>query len=228
VNNRNQNCYLCGVEVREYKLKPNERHPPDELIPDHVPPKGLFPEPRPNNLITVPCCFQCNNKHSGFDERLRIVASMPFDRNKAGQKILDEKVMGGTLAKGRQMRFAGKILASMETVLERPELIRSQFDAQEFEEGMKRITKGLLFTQHPSFDYRNSTFKAIDIHPQPFDEQLMLIAGMRKQGQYFERGERVFQCWHHVEASLRRGIWMLVLYECFGFFVSHADNRPNA
>jgi hypothetical protein len=70
-----------------------------------------------------------------------MVASMPFDRNKAGQKILDEKVVGGTLAKGRQMHFAEKILVSMETVLERPELIRSRFDIQEFEEGKKRITK---------------------------------------------------------------------------------------
>jgi hypothetical protein len=72
--NPKQNCYLCGVPVRKYKLKPGEKHPSDELTLDHIPPIGLFPKPRPANLITVPCCFKCNNKHSGFDERLRIIA----------------------------------------------------------------------------------------------------------------------------------------------------------
>jgi hypothetical protein len=27
---------------------------------DHIPPKSLFPKPRPNNLITVPSCNSCN------------------------------------------------------------------------------------------------------------------------------------------------------------------------
>ena len=29
---------------------------------DHVPPKSLFPHPRPSDLITVPCCQPCNNR----------------------------------------------------------------------------------------------------------------------------------------------------------------------
>jgi hypothetical protein len=35
---------------------------------DHVPPKGLFREPRPSNLITVPACLSCNNGFSGDDD----------------------------------------------------------------------------------------------------------------------------------------------------------------
>jgi hypothetical protein len=221
-NDLSQHCYLCDIPVRKYELKPGEKHRPYDLVPDHVPPKCLFPEPRPDNLIAIPCCFECNNKHSGFDERLRIVASIPFDRNEAGQKILDEKVVGGSLAKGRQMRFLENLLASMKTVPEHPERFRFRTDDREFREGMIRIAKGLLFNLHPSFDYRSSTFNAIDIHQKSFDEQLRLMARLKQQGLYFERGQRVFQCWRHVEES-RCGVWMLVLYECFGFFVVHTN-----
>jgi len=47
-------CTYCG------KLK--------KLGVDHVPPKSLFPKPRPNNLITVPACRECNEGESTHDE----------------------------------------------------------------------------------------------------------------------------------------------------------------
>jgi hypothetical protein len=209
--------------VRKYRVRPGQKHPPDELVPDHVPPKGLFPKPRPDNLIKVPCCFICNNKHSGFDERLRMVASMPFDRNDAGPRILHEKGEGKTLAEGRQRQFAGKLIASMKATPEYPKLPVMRVETPEFEEGMIRITKGLLFALHPGFDYFSSMFRAEAIQPQPFDAQLRLMAGLKRQGQHFERGQRVFQCWRNVETSQRVGCWMLVFYECFGFFVFHTN-----
>jgi hypothetical protein len=216
-------CYLCGIPVTKHQVGPGQKHPPDDLVPDHVPPKGLFPKPRPDNLIKVPCCFACNNKHSGFDERLRMVAAMPFDRNEAGQRILHEKVAGKTLAKGRQIHFAAKLIASKRAMPKHPELIKVTVDTPEFAEGMIRITKGLLFALHPGFDYYKSIFWAQAIHPQPFDAQLKLMAGLKKQGQHFERGQRVFRCWRSVEASTGVGCWMLVFYECLGFFVFHRN-----
>lgn len=39
---------------------------------DHVPPRSLFPKPRPQNLITVPSCPKCNNAQSRNDELFRI------------------------------------------------------------------------------------------------------------------------------------------------------------
>lgn len=210
-------CYLCDVPLNEYKLKPGEHRPADALIPDHVPPEGLFPKPRPDNLIKVPCCFACNNKHSGFDERLRIVAAMPFDRNEVGQKILDEKVVGSTLARERQMRFVEKLVLSMRAVPQRPELIRARVDGQEF-------TKGLLFALHPGLDYHKSTFTALDIRQQSSDGQRSLMTQLMR-GHYLERGEGVFKCWRHIEESRKGGAWMLVVYECFGFFVFHTSGN---
>ena len=64
----------------------------------------------------------------------------------------------------------------------------------------------------------------INIHPEPFDEQLKLIR-MFMKAKFLERGERVFQCWHHVDDAMGRGAWMLVFYECFGFIIFHSKGQ---
>jgi hypothetical protein len=43
---------------------------------DHIPPKGLFANPRPSNLLTVPCCSTCHDKTSKDDEYFRDMLSM--------------------------------------------------------------------------------------------------------------------------------------------------------
>lgn len=50
-------CIYCG------KREANER--------DHVPPKCFFVKPFPSDLITVPCCSQCNREYGKIDEYMR-------------------------------------------------------------------------------------------------------------------------------------------------------------
>ena len=47
-------CAYCGTS--------------ENLDTDHVPPKNLFPKPRPNNLITVSACKNCHSETSKDDE----------------------------------------------------------------------------------------------------------------------------------------------------------------
>ena len=35
---------------------------------DHVPPKGIFPKPRPSDLVSVPACQECNGGFAQLDE----------------------------------------------------------------------------------------------------------------------------------------------------------------
>ena len=44
----------------------------ENLTDDHVPPKNLFPKPRPSNLISVPACTSCHSNTSKDDEYFRI------------------------------------------------------------------------------------------------------------------------------------------------------------
>lgn len=43
---------------------------------DHLPPKSIFPKPRPDNLITVPSCAECNNGASDLDETFRLYLAL--------------------------------------------------------------------------------------------------------------------------------------------------------
>ena len=45
----------------------------EDMTVDHIPPKALFPEPRPSNMLTVPCCKKCNESFSKDDEYFRTV-----------------------------------------------------------------------------------------------------------------------------------------------------------
>lgn len=47
-----------------------------ELTDDHIPPKNLFPKPRPNTLITVKSCKLCNSNTSKDDEYFRLMLTM--------------------------------------------------------------------------------------------------------------------------------------------------------
>jgi len=55
-------CSICGIRAASTR--------------DHVPPKKIFPKPRPNDLVTVPACQECNMGVSGFDEKFRAYLSL--------------------------------------------------------------------------------------------------------------------------------------------------------
>lgn len=60
---------------------------------DHVPPKGIFGEPRPSNLITVPACVACNQ---GFglddDEFLNLCLEWRASETPGGSAIVPKRV----------------------------------------------------------------------------------------------------------------------------------------
>ena len=71
---------------------------------DHVPPKSLFPKPRPSNLITVPCCRKCNNSASKDDEYFRSMLAM---RNDAGEHSEAQRVLPAVSRSLRRRKGSG-------------------------------------------------------------------------------------------------------------------------
>lgn len=69
-------CVYCGTS--------------DPRTNDHVPPKCLFPKPRPHNLITVPCCEGCREGTSLDDEYFRdmLVMRARLARQPDAQQLL--------------------------------------------------------------------------------------------------------------------------------------------
>ena len=56
MNNNSEYCVFCSTRLD----KSNKTR-------DHIPAKSFFPRPRPDDLITVPCCHKCNNSRSSDD-----------------------------------------------------------------------------------------------------------------------------------------------------------------
>ncbi|MHC4076530.1 MAG: hypothetical protein ACYSRZ_09010 [Planctomycetota bacterium] len=74
---KNKKCYICG------NLADSS---------DHIPPDGIFPDPKPKNLITVPACKECNEKTSLDDEYFRTIIAVASYESSDAQMLLDKKI----------------------------------------------------------------------------------------------------------------------------------------
>ena len=71
-------CFNCGA--------PSETR-------DHVPPKGVFPTPRPKQLITVPACRKCNNVTKLDDEYFRWLVATLGDQTASSDALINERIL---------------------------------------------------------------------------------------------------------------------------------------
>jgi len=97
--NKERTCAYCG----EFK----------SLTRDHVPPKNLFQKPRPQNLITVPCCEDCRGGWSADDEYFRIAVTVNSNAEGNPSAMNNFKVIMRSLRKPGKWKFARHINQSL-------------------------------------------------------------------------------------------------------------------
>lgn len=132
-------CAICGVN-------------PATTV-DHVPPKGIFPKPRPNDLITVPACADCNNADSQYDERFMVYLSMHAGLDQAETRKLFVNHALRTVE--HNQRLKRKILAEAEEVeLTTPAGVYAgkahalNWDSEAHTRVIERTTRGLYFHEY--------------------------------------------------------------------------------
>jgi len=117
---------------------------------DHLPPRGIFPKPRPADLLTVPCCQECNVAASKWDERFRVYLSLHIARHESGwRSVLDEQVLPSV---NHNERLRREILASAESVLLRTPAgidlgpaVKIDWDSEAHDRVVERVIRGLHF-----------------------------------------------------------------------------------
>jgi hypothetical protein len=119
---------------------------------DHVPPKGIFPKPRPADLITVPACPECHSQSGRDDEYLRLILACQ-DLTGAHQSIqrLQDSVVRG-LTRSRQAGLLRQLQRGThkevlfgprgEPVIQRTLFMMNRLRIDEI---MRRIVRGLYF-----------------------------------------------------------------------------------
>lgn len=199
-----QVCYMCGSNIN--------------LTRDHIPPDGFFPNPKPQDLITVSCCNNCNNSFKLDDEAFRVFAASNVNRSNAGDWIWKNKVINSTFK--RSPKFKQRIIESiipLKDVQTGSKKWGLAFPIERGEKFLTRITKGLIRHYFPSVDYSNGSFKVTHINPS----QQIIDDVLSKFPNYDERGNGVFRVWFAPidSTKLASSLWIYVFYDALMFMV---------
>jgi hypothetical protein len=131
-------CAYCGTEA------PTTR--------DHIPPKGIFPDPRPADLITVASCARCNHGASADDDRFRAYLSLHVGTDTVTTQRLWERAIRG-IRRNRQLH--SRLLQEMEpTWLTTPSGViqgrgvLGRWDSDAHDKTVERMIRGLYFRHY--------------------------------------------------------------------------------
>lgn len=140
---------------------------------DHIPPKLIFPKPRPSTLITVPSCRTCNRTYGFDDEYFGTILSLSIDPEESPKlkQVVDRTMRGFFRPESQRLKSSiYQNLAEVEVqtlsgvFIERR--IRLTPDQIRFCSTTDRIVKGLFYHHFGRRVPPTSTVLTIIIHPQ--------------------------------------------------------------
>lgn len=196
---------------------------------DHIPPKSLFPKPRPD-LITVPCCETCRGNQSPDDEYFKNVIAMRHDvgDHPAAKQIIESVLR--SYAKPRKKRFAHALFNSVhELDLHTPagiylgKMPAYDVDLDRLCRVIRRITLGLFYhhtgsrlpDDHCCQVYAIAGFRNFDVVSTAALNRLVEQA-LRPTPRIF--GHKVFTYWaQRVGGNPLATLWAFLVYSRVAF-----------
>jgi len=173
-------CIYCGSSKK--------------ITKDHIPPKCLFPEPVPKNLITIPSCEKCNQKFSKDDEYFRDVILMREDIfDLEGLEKLRNKVIR-SLRRVESSKYKKSLISGSERVnvftksgLFTGKKTTYNVDLNRLRNVINRITRGIYYKKEGEVldeNYDVKTYTSEDIAEWNLDSQkewIVLIDNLFKK-----------------------------------------------
>lgn len=195
-------CYLCGDELIKNKNRSK----------DHIPPECIFPQDKPLNLITAPCCIRCNGEYKQLDEKMRnYFALLAGDRSVSVGRIARREVL-------RSQKWREVFLSYTR---EHPSLVDDSgtprlvfyFDDKELEVWLIRVVKGLFYHRNKKTIISNAATYKIEKYPQ-FAPQPSETFPMEKGLEF-----RPYFVYGVVQES-NTDFWVLIFYDHLMFSVT--------
>lgn len=122
----------------------------ESLTDDHVPPKLMLEEPYPKNLVTVPACFDCNQKFQKDDEYTRTVIALDFRAagNLAARSRLPK--IFRSFGRPQSQRFADYLRSQLKATdlvdgTGKPLRIKAEVDHSRIDATGERFARGFYF-----------------------------------------------------------------------------------
>jgi len=193
----------------------------DNITKEHIPPKNLFSLPRPNNLISVPCCQDCNQNASMDDEYFRAMLTMRIDTyehpdvKKNWQKVLR------SLKNPRKKGMQKSIMSTLKEVnLYTPSGIylgksgMLPVDVKRLLKVVERIIRGIFYTENGFRLPSEYKVRAFSLEPVKFDRNVIDLISMVKTSSPKTIGNGVFTYWlKPTEEDVNTTLFLLLFYE---------------
>jgi len=199
------------------------------LTKDHIPPKNLFPVPRPHNLVTVPSCQACNKGAELDDEYFRLMIALREDMNESRAAVRVQQAAIRGVHQRNERGFKQAILASMRMAelvtpggLYLGDMATYRVDATRLKRVASRTVRGLFYHEKgyrlPA-QYEAATWAAseFDHSPRKLTQAVELVSYLRAQP-FRMIGEGVFSYkFKAADADENATAWVLIFYERFAF-----------
>ena len=201
---------------------------PEDLTRDHIPPKSFFAKPRPNNLITVPCCRTCHKEFTENDEYLRnyLIFSSQCRGHAAARQLQENGLrslqdpnageLSNPLFNTWDQSWPGNLASSLPfahgaTVAP---------DDERIEDVIERIVVGLFWIENDKYlppDYTVGIIGSYDPRYRDWPVQ-QSVRRLQDEDDRINIGEGVFQYWWSwtkdaPPEETHRSDWMLQFYE---------------
>lgn len=181
---------------------------------DHIPPKSIFSDPLPLNLITVPACASCNNNGSDHDEIFKTFLAFILGLSPTTESLYKSAV---STASKKFSRYISQVM--------KPAILRTQTGSicghgytvpfnenisLKFETAVQRIVTGLFWHHFSEHIGKQRKFE-IKLHYKVTNEMLgELNFACNKIGEQF--------CYLYTKTNESEpciSFWMLEFYERF-------------
>lgn|GEM_PF-1403587 len=195
-------CYLCGEALVKRKNKSK----------DHVPPECIFPPRKPPNLITIPCCTDCNKEYGLLDEKMRNFFAILAGENSREVGNTAKRVMQRDTRLMKEFFSYTKPHPTLVDEAGEPRLIFF-FSDIELNPWLIRIVKGLYYYRNGYRISNDAAFKVntlSELKPPP-SETFPMEEGLELRP-YF-----VYGVLENIQVGT--GYWVLVFYDYFVFTV---------
>jgi len=176
--------------------------------------EGVFPDPRPTNLITVPACQRCNESSKLDDEYFRWFVATASAEHPEAQRLVEEKVIPRFRERPALLHSVMKHTRMVDVYSEGGIYLGTQpgfeFDRPRVQRIVDKIVRGLYVHEKDRRLGEGYLVKDFVLNPSLSDETRSNVASMQLReigGDIF--GYRFQQCSEDDHVTM----WFLMFYE---------------
>jgi hypothetical protein len=203
----------------------------ENLTDDHVPPKNVFPKPRPSDLVTVPACKKCNEDISEDEEYFRLKLCLSEQVGNSPDARKNREVILRSLKRPEATGFKQSFLSDIRSIwhrtpagIYRGKRLAFEVDLHRIFRVVEKSVRGLFFHEtgnrlHPSYMvniHSNETLEECSAELLEELKQTIRIPLAQLSPRIIGNGVFSYRC-HITKEDPFFSVWSLTFYEQVSF-----------